>query len=85
MGAPLLSLDAFLVSRLGFICAAAVLPLLILLWQGVRRTQDSKRVIADAITMGLLRSPALHKLETWVDSLSTMRVIDEQLQLARHR
>lgn len=80
--APLLALDGFLTGSVGAICALAVPALLILLWQGIRRTQDSKRVIADAITMRLLRSPALHKFESWVEGLSTRRVLEEELHLA---
>jgi hypothetical protein len=47
----------------------ALIPLIALLDQGVRRLQSSRQLVADAKARGLVPSPALQRLKNWVEAV----------------
>jgi hypothetical protein len=50
---------------LWFVALLAVFPLY---FQGIRREQDSKKLIADAIDVGQIEAPSLTKFDAWLNS-----------------
>jgi hypothetical protein len=79
---PLAALSILLATQASGWWWLAILPIMVLLDQGVRRHLDSRKLIADAIARGLVKSSAVEEFTRWVNARGWVSDIPDMVRRA---
>lgn len=82
---PLTALIILLAILHSVVWLVGLVAVALLLIQGIRREEDSRKIIADAITFGRIESPSIKRFEAWADSLPDRYERDMQARFAAAR